>query len=321
MSPKLLLSLWRERWGKPFSTTFLLPPLQGKLNQWGDQLVHASAWAYPGAAIVAWVVCIFVLLLTMSIQFSLGGQVAFSLLFIGVAVYVRRFNGTLVFLTLLGFCCIVSTRYLYWRFTETLSHSFNADFVLGFCLCAAELYLWLLLMLRAIKGMCPITTTQFSLPNDTNDWPSVDVLILGGEHSRATIEKAAVAALAFDWPKNSISIKILDDISRSDIADLAQTMGIKYGAYPDNTNGKAGCINRALAEATGELLAVVDCTQTLDKNFLQLVSGWFVQSPSLGMLQTPVHFLAPAPKSNNLALLTEPGVNCKKLATHMPTST
>src|SRR5450830_1921107 len=129
MNPRLILSLWRERWGKASGTTRITPYLQGQLNLWGSQLAHATAWSRSGVTAFALLSCIFLFALMLVVQFSLNGQVVFSVFFVCIALYVRRYAGTLVTLVLIGLSVLASTRYLYWRFTETLGQDLNSDFV------------------------------------------------------------------------------------------------------------------------------------------------------------------------------------------------
>jgi len=306
MNPRLILSLWRERWGKASGTTRITPYLQGQLNLWGSQLAHATAWSRPGVTAFAWLSCIFLFALMLVVQFSLNGQVVFSVFFVCIALYVRRYAGTLVTLVLIGLSVLASTRYLYWRFTETLGQDLNSDFVLGFCLCAAELYLWLLMALRFLQTVWPLKRAHVPLSGELAGWPTVDVYIPSQGQSHSAIERAATAALALDWPKKKIKTYILDDSPRDDIKELADSIGATYLAYAENPAGKPGNINRALTETTGELIAILDCDRAPDKKFLQMTAGWFMRDLKLGMVQTPYHFLAPAPSKHSRELFDAP---------------
>ncbi len=167
MNPRLVLSLWRERWGKTADAARGRPYLRGQLNQWGGDLTDSSAWSLPGVTALALTGCVLIYIILTTAQFSLGGQMAFSILFVSTALYVRRYAGTLVTLVLFGMFAIVSTRYLYWRLTATLGSEFNLDFVLGFGLWVAELYLWLLITLRIVRSVWPLTRASVPLPTDS----------------------------------------------------------------------------------------------------------------------------------------------------------
>ncbi|MGQ4565618.1 glycosyltransferase family 2 protein, partial [Acinetobacter baumannii] len=63
---------------------------------------------------------------------------------------------------------------------------------------------------------------------------------------------------------------------------------------------KAGNINNALKQATGEFVAIFDCDHVPTRSFLQLTMGWFFKDKKLAMLQTPHHFFSPDPFERNL---------------------
>ncbi len=319
MNPRLVLSLWRERWGKAADSAVKRPYLEGKLNLWGSELTHAGVWALPGVSALVLLSCSVLLVWMLTIHFSLGGQFAFAALFISIALYVRRYAGTLVTLVLLGMSTLATTRYLYWRFTQTLSQDFNWDFVLGLGLSAAELYLWLLVMLGWLQTIWPVKRAPVHLPQEPKDWPTVDVFIPGQDCSHSAIQGATAAALALDWPRSKLKVYILEDKARAEIEELAASMGVGYLTHPDNVNGKPGNINHALPETKGALIALVDCNQPPDPSFLQTVAGWFMRDRKLGMLQPAHHFLAPAPASHALALFHAPtsGGSCAVLRRSM----
>lgn len=317
MNPRLVLSLWRERWGKTADAARRRPYLRGKLNQWGGGLTHAFAWSLPGAGALVLAGCILIYIMLTIAQFSLGGQMAFSILFVSTALYVRRYAGTLVTLVLFGMFAMVSTRYLYWRLTATLGSEFNLDFVLGFGLWVAELYLWLLVTLRIVRSVWPLTRAPVPLPIDSATWPTVDVFIHTRGQTDAAIRQATLAALALDWPKTKIKAYILDEAPRDSLQKTADSLGVGYLVSCDPADGQAGLINCALPQTKGELILILDGAQTPDRSFLQSTVGWFVRDKKLGMLQTPHHFLAPAPSAHSLALCQAPtfqgGVACAVL--------
>ena len=306
MNPRLVLSLWRERWGKAADAAQGRPYLLGKLNHWGRRLENASAWYFPGVTAVALVGCILCYAMLTTAQFSLGGQVAVSLLFFSAALYARRYAGTLVTLALLGLFAIVSMRYLVWRLTATLSPEFSLDFTLGLCLWLAELYLWLVLTLRIVRSVWPLRRASVPLPDDAAAWPTVDIFIHAQGQTDAAIHQATLAAFAMHWPKTKIKVYILDTVPSDSLQTLADACGAVYLAFHDPADGHAALSNRALTQTHGALILILDGVQVPDWDFLQTTVGWFVQDKKLGMLQTPHHFLAPVPPANSLALCPLP---------------
>ncbi|MBU3900573.1 MAG: glycosyltransferase [Gammaproteobacteria bacterium] len=274
--------------------------MQGKLNQWGSALTQARLWSVPGVTVLALMASLAVFILMLTVSFTLGAQIFFAACFFSAALYIRRYAGTMVTLVLLGMSLLASTRYLAWRFSTTLGQGFSADFVWGFGLCMAELFLCVLIALGFAQSVWPLTRPPSPLKKDSTEWPTVDVFIPVHGKSEDPIRRATLAALALEWPRKIINIYLLDDDTRHEIKELAESMGAIYLAHPDNQGGKAGAINAALPETKGELIAVFDLDQAPASNFLKVAAGWFVRHLSLGMIQPPTHFLAPPASEVNL---------------------
>lgn len=303
MNPQRLLTLWRQRWGKSVGNALVTPYLEGQISLWGSRLTQGSAWSLPFVVFLTSLSCILLFAFLLSIRFTLNGQIVFSVSLVCASLYARRYAGRFVTLVLMGLAFIVSARYLYWRFSATLAQDINSDFVLGFSLCIAEVHLWLLMILNSLQAIWPLKQTHIALPSESAWWPTVDIFIPCQGQPACAIKSAATAALALDWPKNKLKIYILDDSPRDDIKALADSLGSTYLAHPGNSDGKAGNINQALPKTEGELVAIFDCDRTPGNDFLRTTVGWFVQDAKLGMLQTPQHFLAPAPAECSLEIL------------------
>lgn len=309
MNPRLILSLWRERWGKGDGKNARIPNRQDRLAAWGSQLADSMVWSWPGAVGLTVMICMLLFALIVTAKLSQASQLVFSLIIICMAFYARRYSGAFVTQLLIGLSFIVSTRYLYWRFNSTLGQNLDLDFMLGFGLCAAELYLAILIFVGHVQNLWPLKLGSAPLPNDSAMWPTVDVFIPSQDRSYASIESSAMAALALDWPKKKINIYILDNGHRADIKNLADSRGLIYKPFPDNFEDVAGSINLALADSKGELIVIFDGDQTPDLRFLKMSVGWFLFDLKLGMIQTPNHLLSPAPSSGILKIFDAPSLN------------
>jgi cellulose synthase (UDP-forming) len=302
MNPKVLLALWRERWGKPGVTAFQVPYIDGRVSQWGIRIAQQMRWSLLGILVfVAFLVCLFSVVL-LPVVFSNNGQIVFSVFLVCSALFLRRHAGVLPTLTLIGLSFIASTRYLYWRFSVTLGHEFDWAYMFGFALCLAEFYLCLQAVLDFIEMRWPIKRAQSNLRNDSNLWPSVDIFVLCAEESFPKIQLTAKAAVESDWPERKIKIFLLDDKLRDDIKSLADSMGIRYLVQPDQAEGKVGGINAALLDTKGDLIVVLESGNSPDKTVLQNTVGWFLRDAKLGLLLSPRHFLAPEPSKLTLDL-------------------
>lgn len=303
MNPKVVLSLWRARWDKTADTAFKRPYLQGKPNAWGRRLTHTGLWSLPAAVPITSLASLALLLWMLSIQFSQGGQLAFSLVFAGFAVYIRRYGGTLVTLTLLGMSLLMSARYLYWRFTSTLGSGFSSDFVLGFGLCVAEFHLWALSVLGFVHKVWPLQHASSRLPAEQDTWPTVDVYLPIQGCDLATILQRCSNAFALDWPREKLQVFLLDGEPRDAAMDLAASFGATYIGYVDKASDASVHVNQALSQTDGELVAIFDGNRSPEKNFLQMTAGWFVRDQSLGMLRTPQNPLGAEVVTSNPPLL------------------
>lgn len=305
MNPRLLLSLWRERWGKAASTTFKVPYAQGKINQWTYWLPYSAVWSVTGVSAFALLSCIFLLGLMTTVSLSFNSQIVFSALFLGIAVYARRYAGTLITLVLAGMAVIASTRYLYWRINVTLVPDFSLNFIAGFCLLMAECYLALQVFMGLIQAIWPLKRAYEPLPDGQDEWPTVDIFILCYDQPYAAIKLTSMAASKLEWPKKKIKTYLIDGDHRDDLHALAILSGAHYLSHANESGSQADFINRALHTTAGTLIVLFESGHVPDKSFLQSTIGWFLQDSKLGMAQTPHYFLAPAPSRHDIKAFNE----------------
>ena len=275
MNPRLMLSLWRERWGKAAGTTFKVPYARGRINQWTQWLPYSAAWSVAGVSAFALLSCILLMVLMAGIGLSFNSQIVFSVLFVCIAVYIRRYAGTLITLVLVGMAVIASTRYLYWRFDATLVRDFSLDFIFGFYLFVAECYLALLVSIGLIQSIWPLKRACVPLPRGQDEWPTVDVFILCYDQPYAAIKLTSMAACKLDWPRKKIKTYLIDGGQRDDLQALAESLGAHYLPHVEESGNHADFINLALPSAKGDLIAVFESGQAPDKSFLQSTVGWF----------------------------------------------
>ena len=190
-----LLAQWRERWG-PSSRSKLNPRyLYGVLNALGSRLIESPLWALPGVVIATAIGGVMGVFLITTIPFLLTEQLVFSVVFCAVALYIRRYVGTLVVLVLISMSLIASTRYLFWRFTATLGHEVNLDLIFGLGLLAAELYAWLVLVLGFFQTAWPLKRKPALMPQDLSLWPTVDIFIPTYDEPLSVVRRGEPALL------------------------------------------------------------------------------------------------------------------------------
>ena len=82
---------------------------------------------------------------------------------------------------------------------------------------------------------------------------------------------------------------VLDDGRRAELRELCETMNVHYLTRPDNKHYKAGNINAALAQTSGEFIAIFDADQIPLPDFLDHTLGYFVDD-RVAFVQTPQEY-------------------------------
>jgi cellulose synthase (UDP-forming) len=219
----------------------------------------------------------------------------------------RSSDSYLVTLTLMMMSMFCTFRYGYWRimqvvqfFQDPATHWGALDVFFIMCLLLAEAYAFLILFLGYFQTIWPLRRAPVSLPENTDEWPHVDVLIPTYNEPLDVVRYTALGALNMDWPADKIHIYILDDGRRKEFERFAFEAGIGYKTRADNVHAKAGNINTALKTLSSPLVAIFDCDHVPTRSFLQMTVGWFLRDRNLAMLQTPHHFYSPDPFERNL---------------------
>ncbi|WP_416410697.1 UDP-forming cellulose synthase catalytic subunit [Pantoea sp. App145] len=251
--------------------------------------------------IVAAIAASLLALLCISQPFGIMTQFVFVLLLWSLAMLVRRVPGRLSTIMLIVLSLTVSCRYLWWRYTETLNWDDPLSLAFGLLLIGAETYSWTVLVLGYFQTLWPLNRQPLSMPADISSWPSVDILVPTYNEPLSVVKPTIYAAMGIDWPRDKLTIYILDDGTRDEFREFAAAVGVQYVVRPTHEHAKAGNINHALkTRCRGDYVAIFDCDHVPTRSFLQLSMGWFLQDHQLAMLQTPHHFFSPDPFERNL---------------------
>ncbi len=211
----------------------------------------------------------------------------------------RRGRPMTLFLTMVS--ALVSLRYIVWRVTETLEFNTLLQGFLGTGLALAEAYAIIVLALGYIQTVWPLERQPVPLPDDTAEWPTVDVYIPTYNEDLSIVRATVLAAMAIDWPQDKLRVYILDDGRRLAFRDFAASCGCGYIIRPDNAHAKAGNLNHAMSVTDGDFVAIFDCDHVPTRAFLQMTMGWLTRDQRLAFVQTPHHFYSPDPFQRNLA--------------------
>src|SRR5580698_9468232 len=220
----------------------------------------------------------------------------------------RTSDSYLITLTLMILSLFATFRYGYWRlymtvqfFQDPSNHwgALDAFFIMS--LVFAESYAFVILFLGYFQTIWPLRRAPMPLPENTAEWPHIDVLVPTYNEPLEIVRYTALGALNIDWPTDKLHVYILDDGRRKEFAEFAFQAGVGYKIRPDNKHAKAGNINTALKTLTSPYIAIFDCDHVPTRSFLQMTLGWMLRDSNLAMLQTPHHFYSPDPFERNLS--------------------
>lgn len=226
------------------------------------------------------------------------GLISIGALFIAGTISKKRS----VSLVMVAMSVLLSTRYIYFRLTQTLHFNSEIETLLGMGLFLAEVYVWVMLLLSYLQTAWPLKRDIVPLPDETSLWPTVDVYIPSYNEPLEVVRDTVLAAQCLDYPRDKLKIYLLDDGKRSEFAVFAADVGVGYITRNDNAHAKAGNLNHAMKLTQGELICVFDCDHVATRIFLQATVGGFLQDPKLALVQTPHYFYSPDPFERNLSV-------------------
>ena len=261
----------------------------------------------------------FVLFLTQPTGIKLQFILGISMLTIMLLVSTLRLKGVWrhVFLAAAS---VIIIRYVHWRLTETLpSVTQLADFVPALLLVVAELYCIGMLGLGLFVNAQAITRPRaIQLADEV--LPSVDVFVPSYNEERDLVAVTLAAAKAMDYPKDRLTVYLLDDGGtdekvyspdetkakealdrRKSMQSLCVELGVRYLTRERNIAAKAGNLNNGLAYSTSDLVVVFDADHVPSREFLRETVGHFADEPRLFLVQTPHFFINADPIERNLS--------------------
>jgi cellulose synthase (UDP-forming) len=256
---------------------------------------------------------IVVLGLLASVRFEWQDQALFGIFTFLLAVWINRRSGSYSGTLLLVVLSLFSTfRYGYWRYSETFRHlsatgftNLSWDVAFPLLLLLAETYAIAVLTLGYFQSLRPLDRNPTPLPRDLDEWPLVDVYVPTYNEPLDVVMPTVLAAMRMDWPPEKMNVFILDDGRREEFREFAEACSCGYMVRSDNKGAKAGNINRAMEQTSGEFIAIFDCDHIPTRSFLQMTMGWFLKDPDLAMVQTPHYFYTPDPFEKNLDIFGE----------------
>ena len=202
-----------------------------------------------------------------------------------------------------GLLLIVALRYLIWRST-TLNTAHPWSLLCSGLLFAIELLYLLTTTLQLLPAIHYQPQLRSRQADQLRDWvaqrqPSVDVWIPTYNEPARIVRRAILTCRNLETP--NLTISVLDDGHRQEIAGLAAELGVRYISRDGNAHRKAGNLNNALDHTTAEFIAVFDCDFMPYAPFLERTLGFFAD-PKVALVQTPQHYFHAEFHNRNLGL-------------------
>jgi cellulose synthase (UDP-forming) len=234
-------------------------------------------------------------------------QAIFGVLLILLGIFLNTSSrSNTITMTLMTVSVFSTLRYGYWRVIQTWEGITSADHICQWgtifvlLLLAAEFFAFGTLILGYFQTLRPLKRPPLPLAGDPANWPTVDVLVPSYNEPLHVVKATVNAARSMHYPPEKMRVVLLDDGGRAAFREFAAQVGVEYIARENNLHAKAGNINHALRELSGEFVAIFDSDHVPARSFLQITLGWFLSDLRLGLVQTPHHFYSPDPFERNL---------------------
>jgi len=202
-----------------------------------------------------------------------------------VGLFLLTSYGRLFRLAFLVTAIALCLRYLTWRFLYTLNFIEPAGPFISVSLWLTECYCFATVLLVFVQVGLGRKEKRVA-PRPTNFFPSVDILIPIYSEPLEILEKTLIAASAIVYPHKKIYV--CDDSHNPQVTELAGRYGAGYIKGPKK-HAKAGNLNNAMGQTSGELVVVFDTDHIPATSFLEETVPYFVD-PKIGFIQTPHHF-------------------------------
>ncbi|MFE6982186.1 glycosyltransferase family 2 protein [Streptomyces griseus] len=200
---------------------------------------------------------------------------------------------------------------LYWYFgpqhrwvlvSSSLAFVFTAATMFAFALRTPALWAFLAvlglnvvaLLLSSVNSLRQRRLTRASHEVLVRAWrpaalPPVDLYLPTCGEPLPVLANAYRAVAALDWP-DALTVWVLDDADRAEVAALAAEHGYRYVVRPDRGHlKKAGNLNHALTLSDAEFIAILDADFAPRPDFLRHLVP-YLADPAVGIVQSPQCF-------------------------------
>jgi len=186
---------------------------------------------------------------------------------------------------ILALTLFLYARYLLWRGLYTLNTGDWASLLVSWTVYTAEAYAFVQIVLFAYHAWSPLERQPVPLHHYT----IVDIFVTVVDEPLSILRRTLIGCVNQDYPKDRYRVHVLDDGQREEIKKLAASLNCGYIRRADRQHAKAGNLNHALQETSGEIIAIFDVDHVPTNSFLKDTVGFF-QDEQVAFVQTPHHF-------------------------------
>jgi cellulose synthase (UDP-forming) len=186
---------------------------------------------------------------------------------------------------ILALTLFLYARYLLWRGLYTLNTSDWTSLLASWTVYTAEAYAFVQILLFAYHAWSPLERQPVPL----RSYPIVDIFVTVVDEPLGILRRTLVGCVNQDYPKDCYRVHVLDDGQRDEIRALAASLNCGYIRRADRQHAKAGNLNHAVQETSGEFIAIFDVDHVPTGSFLKDTVGFF-QDEQVAFVQTPHHF-------------------------------
>lgn len=127
-------------------------------------------------------------------------------------------------------------------------------------------------------------------------YPSVTIAVPCWNEEK-TLEGTLVSLLNLDYPKEKLSIIVVDDGSKDHTFRIAQEYALKYPtivtAISKPNGGKHTAVNLALSKATSDLFGCLDADSFVDSQSLKIIASYFEHHKEAMAVTPCIHIKSP----------------------------
>ena len=216
----------------------------------------------------------------------------FILAVISVLSWRKRGHQVILALTL-----FLYARYFLWRGLYTLNTGDWASLLVSWTVYTAEAYAFVQILLFAYHAWSPLERQPVPLCR----YPNIDIFVTVVDEPLSILRRTLIGCINQDYPNDRYRVHVLDDGQRDEIKTLAASLNCGYIRRADRQHAKAGNLNHALHETSGEIIAIFDVDHVPTSSFLKDTVGFF-QDEQVAFVQTPHYFYNPDVFQKNLQL-------------------